>query len=117
VIVSFLLIGWVVFVTGYTAVIQGGANIDPQVLQWRIPLIVVQVVVGILMVVATIFWLTQKEELGQKFGVSGFLISLVALQLLYFYLSQLTALTATMLQLAILLVLYAYRRWYLRDMN
>jgi hypothetical protein len=116
-IVSLLLIGWVVFIAGYIAVIQGGANIDPQVLQWRIPLIVVQVVVGILMVLATIFWLTQKEELGLKFGVSGFLISLVALQLLYFYLSQFMALTATMLQLAILLVLYAYRRWYLRDMN
>jgi hypothetical protein len=64
------------------------------------------------MVVAALLWITKKEELGLKFGVSGFLISLVALQLLYFYLSQFSALTATLLQLAFLLVLFAYRRWY-----
>jgi hypothetical protein len=112
-IISILLIGWVVFVVGYIALIfQGGANLDPQVLQWRVPLIVIQVVVGILMVVAAILWLIQREELALKFGISGFLISLVALQLLYFYISQFLAITMTLLQLAILLVLFTYRRWY-----
>jgi hypothetical protein len=112
-IISILLIGWVVFVVGYiTVIFQGGTNLDPQVLQWRVPLIVIQVVVGILMVVAAILWLIQREELALKFGISGFLISLVALQLLYFYISQFLAITVTLLQLAILLVLFAYRRWY-----
>jgi hypothetical protein len=112
-IISIVLIGWVILVVSYIAAIfQGGSNLDPQVLQWRVPLIGVQVVVGILMVVAALLWITKKEELGLKFGVSGFLISLVALQLLYFYLSQFSALTATLLQLAFLLVLFAYRRWY-----
>lgn len=64
------------------------------------------------MTVATLLWLTGKEELGLKFGVSGFPISLVALQLPYFYISQFMAITATLLQLAILQVLFAYRRWY-----
>jgi hypothetical protein len=78
-------------------------------------LIGIQVVVGVTMVIAAFFWLLKREELGLNFGVSGFLISLVALQLLYFYLSQFSAVTATLLQLAILQVLLAYRRWYLSD--
>jgi hypothetical protein len=112
-IISIVLIGWVVLIGGYVAVIvQGAANLDPQVLQWRVPLIVVQVIVGILMVVAAFLWLNKKEELGLKFGVSGFLFSLVALQLLYFFLSQFAAITATLLQLAFLQILLTCRRWY-----
>jgi len=113
-IISIALIGWVILVTSYiTIIVQGGANLDPQVHQWRIPLIVIQGVVGILMVVALIFWLSKYEVLGMTFGVSGFLISFVALQLLYFYISQFLAITVTLLQLVILQVLLAYRRWYL----
>jgi hypothetical protein len=113
-IISIVFIAWAVFVASYISVIvQAGPNIDPQVLQWRTPLIVVQIAVGILLVIATFFWLIKKEELGLKFGVIGFLLSLVALQLLYFYISQFLAITMTLLQVAILLVLFAYRRWYL----
>jgi multisubunit Na+/H+ antiporter MnhE subunit len=67
------------------------------------------------MIAAVVAWLTGKEDLGLKLAVSGFLLSLVALQTLYFYLSQFSAITATLLQLAFLLVLLAYRRGYLRD--
>jgi hypothetical protein len=49
----------------------------------------------------------------QTLGVGGYLLSLVALQLLYFYLSQFSAITATLLQLAILQNLFAYHRWHL----
>ncbi len=115
-IISVALVGWGVFVASYVAtILRGAPNLNPQVLQWRVPLISIQVIVGILIVVAAFFWLTQKEELGLKYGVSGFLISLVALQLLYFYLSQLSALTSTLLQLAILQVLFTYRRWYFSE--
>jgi hypothetical protein len=114
--ISIAMIGWVILVAGYvTVIVRGGANLDPKVLQWRAPLIGVQIAVGILMVVAAFLWLIPKEDLGLKFGVSGFLISLVALQLLYFYLSQFSAITATLLQFIILQVMFAYRRWYLRD--
>jgi len=51
----------------------------------------------------------------QALGVGGYLLSLVALRLLYFYLSQFSAITATLLQLTILQILFAYRRWYLHD--
>jgi hypothetical protein len=39
----------------------------------------------------------------------------VALQTLYCYLSQFSALAATLLQLAFLLILLAYRRWCLQN--
>jgi hypothetical protein len=115
-IISLLLISWLAIAIGYIVVlVQGGANLDSQVLQWREPLIVIQGLVGALMIVAVVAWLAGKEELGLKLAISGFLLSLVALQTLYFYLSQFSAITVTLLQLAFLFVLLAYRRWYLRD--
>lgn len=115
-IIAALLILWVTFVIGYVAVlILGGTNLDNQVVQWRGPLIVIQTVVGGLMIFAVVAWLSGNEGRGLRFGIYGFLLSLVALQLLYFYLSQFSAITATLLQLAFLAVLLAYRRWYLGD--
>jgi presenilin-like A22 family membrane protease len=67
------------------------------------------------MFVALIAWFARKEDFGLKLAISGFLLSLVAFQTLYFYLSQFSAITATLLQLAFLLILLAYRRWYLSD--
>jgi hypothetical protein len=114
-VITFLLIGWLLLVVGYIAIIlQGRDNLDPQVFQWRYLLIGIQFIVGILMLMAAYFWLTKREDLGQKFGVSGFLVSLIALQLLYFYISQFMAITMTFIQLFILLVLNTYRLWYLR---
>ena len=119
-IISVFLILWVIFVIGYIAVMAMGSNLDSQIVnldhqivQWRSPLIAIQVVIGGLMIVAVIAWLARNEERGLAFAVGGFLLSLVALQLLYFYLSQFSALTITLLQLALLQVLFAYRRWYL----
>jgi peptidoglycan/LPS O-acetylase OafA/YrhL len=115
-IISVLLILWVVFAIGYIVVlVQGGANLDSQVVRWRVPLIGIQALVSALMIVAVVAWLAGKEDLGLKLAMSGFLLSLVALQMLYFYLSQFSAITATLLQMAFLLILLAYRRWYLRD--
>jgi hypothetical protein len=115
-IVSGLLILWVALAISYIVVLaQEGANLDSQVVQWRVPLMAIQAVVGTLMIVALVAWLAGKEKLGLKLGVGGFLLSLVALQTLYFYLSQFSALTATLLQLAFLLILLAYRRWYLQS--
>jgi hypothetical protein len=115
-IVSGLLIFWMMFVIGYIAVLAlGGTNLNSQVVQLRGPLLVIQVVIGGLMTVAAVAWLTKHEERGLTFAVCGFLLSLVALQSLYFYLSQFSAITATLIQLAFLQILFAYRRWYLND--
>ena len=115
-IILALLILWVVFVIGYIVVlVQGDTYLSSQVVQWRGALIAIQVAIGGLMILALIAWLTRNEERGLKFAVSGFLFSLVALQTLYFYISQFSAITATLLQLAFLQILLAYNRWYLRN--
>ena len=113
-IISIIMILWLIFVIGFISVlVLGGVNLDSQILLWRDALIVIQVMIGILMVAALIAWLTSNEELGLNLAIAGFLLSLVALQTLYFYLSQFSALTTTLLQLVFLLVLLAYRGWYL----
>jgi hypothetical protein len=115
-IISILLVLWVLFVIGFIAILLlDWPSLDPQIVQWRNVLIAIQVVIGGLMIVALLAWLTRNEERGLRFAVYGFLLSLVALQLLYFYLSQFSALTATLLQLAFLQILLTYRRWYLSD--
>jgi hypothetical protein len=115
-IISMLLILWVIFVIGYIVVlVQGGTNLNNQIVQWRGALMIIQVAVSGLMIAAVHAWLTSNEERGLKFGVWGFLLSLVALQTLYFYLSQSSAITSTLLQFTFLQVLLAYRRWYLSD--
>jgi hypothetical protein len=112
-LISAILLLWLVIVIGYIVVlVQGGSNIDEQVLQWRGTLIGLQALTGILMLAATLGWFTKREDRGLKFGISGFLLSLVALQLLYFYLSQFSAITATLILFVFLQVLLAYRRWY-----
>ena len=115
ILISALLIIWVVFVIGYIAkMFLGSANLDTQVLQWRWVLITIQSIVGGLMIFSVITWLTGYQERGLKFAVWGILLSLVAIQLLYFYLSQLLAITSTLLQFIALQILLSYRRWYLR---
>ena len=89
------------------------STLDEQILQWRNPLLIIQAVVGALMVAALIFWLMKEEGRGLQFATFGFLLSLVALQTLYFYLSQFSALSATLVQVVFLQILLTYRRWYL----
>lgn len=113
-LITWMLILWIVFVIGYLILlIQGGDSIDPKVLEWRYPLIMIQVGVGTLMISAFISWYSKKEERGVKLAVSGILLSLVALQTLYFYLSQYSAVTATLVQFVFLQILLTYRRWHL----
>jgi hypothetical protein len=65
------------------------------------------------MTIAVIAWLRGNEARGLAFSIGGFCLSLVALQLLHFYLSQFAAITATLIQLACVQMLMAYRRWHL----
>lgn len=116
IIISGILILWLAIVVGFIVVlVQGGSNLDEQVVQWSAVLIGIQAVTGLLMLIALLGWFTKNEEWGLKFGISGFLFSLVALQLHYFYISQFSAITATLIQVGFLLILLAYRRWYLSD--
>jgi hypothetical protein len=112
-IISGVLVLWLAFVVGYILIlVQGVVTLDRQVLQWSGALIGIQSLIGCLMILAIFAWLTRNEERGLNFGVAGFLLSLVALQTLYFYISQFSAITATLLQLAFIQILLSYRRWY-----
>lgn len=114
--ISAMLLLWLVLVIGYVIIlVQGGPNLDAQVLQWRSVLMAIQAAVGLLMLGAVLAWFGGKEESGLKIAIAGFLLSLVALQLHYFYISQFAAIATTLLQFAFLQVLLAYRRWYLSD--
>jgi hypothetical protein len=115
-LISAILILWLAFVVGFILVLlQENPNLDLQIAQWKIPLIIIQALIGVLMILALIAWLTGREELGLNFAVAGVLLSLVALQTLYFYLSQFSALTTTLIQFIFLLILLTYRRWYSSD--
>jgi hypothetical protein len=112
-----VLIVWIIKVAGDTMAAFQGASLASQLRRWRLPLIVFQVAVGLMMLVAIVLWVLRKDRAGLRFSLAGFLISLVALQLLYFYISQFAAVTDALLQLVFLQILLAYRRWYLRDSN
>jgi hypothetical protein len=115
-IISIVLALWVISAIAYIAIlIASEPSIDSQIAQWRDLLIVIQVVIVGLMIVALIKWLSRNELSGLRFAVFGSLISLIALQTLYFYLSQFAAITNALFQLAFLLLMLAYRRWYLGE--
>jgi peptidoglycan/LPS O-acetylase OafA/YrhL len=115
-IISVLLVLWVVFVIGYIVqLVVEVPTLDSQVVQWRVPLVAIQVATGVLMDVAAVAWFSRDEERGVRLAIGGLLLALVALQLVFFYLSQFSAITATLPQLAFLGTMLRYRRWYLSD--
>jgi len=114
IIISAILILWIATIIGNVSdMVFSAANLDAQVMQWREILIALQSVTGVLMIVAAVTWLAGHEERSLKFGIWGVLLSLVILQLLYYYLSQLLAVTSVLLQFIVLVILLCYRRWYL----
>jgi hypothetical protein len=116
VIISAMLTLWATIVIGYIVILlRGSTGLDPKIIGWREPLLAIQALVGVLMIMALVVWLAGKEDLGLKLATMGFLVSLVALQTLYFYLSQFSAVTVTLIQLVFLQILLAYGRWYLRN--
>jgi len=117
-IISVVLVIWVIFAIAYIALLIAGVpSLDSQIVQWRDLLVAIQVVIGGLMIVSVIKWFTANEAQGLNYAVLGSLVSLIALQTLYFYLSQFAAIVNALFQLAFLLLLIAYRRWYLRDQS
>ncbi len=115
-IISAILILWALLACGFIAVLLLELpTLGSEIVEWRDALIVIQTLVSALMIVAALAWFGGREGTGLRFGIIGFLLSLVALQTLYFYLSQFQALTVTLLQLLFLLILLDYRNRYTRD--
>jgi hypothetical protein len=114
-LISLILIFWILLVIGYIIVlIVRNPVLDDQIVRWHTVLIVLQAVIGSLLAIAAAAWFGGREERGLNFAIAGFLFSLVALQPLYFFLSQFQAITFNLIQFIVVLILLAYRRWYLR---
>jgi hypothetical protein len=112
--ISALLIVWGISAgVSIVLLLLKGSSLDSQTLQWRFVILLLQSVTGGLLITALFTWLAGKEVRGIQLAESGLLLSLVALQTINFFLSQYSALGATLLQVAFLMVLQAYRRWYL----
>ncbi len=112
--ISMIMLLWIIITFSYVVVLlDSDANLLPQVLKWRSPLLFLQILIGIFLIIAAMTWLLKKEETGLNFAVVAFLLSLVAVQTLYFYISQFSAITATLIQFIFLQILISYRKWYL----
>lgn len=112
--ISVLLAVWVISaVSAILFILNSGGEPGVQDIEWRFTILALQSVVGALMALALGSWLLKSERRGIQLAESGILLSLIGLQTIEFYISQFSAVGATLLQVAFLLVLIAYRRWYL----
>lgn len=77
--------------------------------------VILEVVIGGISISGIYFILRGNEHRGLAFGLLAVILSLTAVQLITFYLDQFTAILPALFQLGLLLLIMAYRRWYLAD--
>jgi len=133
-IISAILIFWSIFAIVVTVpmawVALGGIDANSQFAQdvftsselaiiensfWLSVLLILVITSAVLALVAAISWFRRNEERGLNTAILGALVSLIALQPLIFYLIQFAAVISSLILFAILLILLAYRRWYLNS--
>jgi hypothetical protein len=78
--------------------------------------ITLQVIVGVVAMVAIYFFLQGKDQRGVIFALIAIVMALTAVQLVTFYLDQFTAILPTLFQFALLFLVLSYQRWHL-DQN
>jgi len=98
------------FLSGLVAESQS-SNINA--LMGSVVRLVIDAVNGIVAVVAITMLVRGAERKGVIWGVVSVVLSLTAVQMITFYLDQFTAIIPTLFQFALLLVILAYRSWYL----
>ncbi|MCB9790830.1 hypothetical protein H6764_02290 [Candidatus Nomurabacteria bacterium] len=89
-------------------------NFSPVWLNLRLTL---QLTIGTLYLISLIFFLTGYEKMGTKTAITATLLSLTVLDLLYFYLNQFGAMAGVAANLVALLLLFTYQKWYLRPIK
>lgn len=80
---------------------------------WLYFTLVLQTGIALMVLLALIAWLRHREARGQRVATFALVLSLVLNQPLLFYMNQLAALAGTLYQFVFLLILLAYRRYYL----
>lgn len=79
---------------------------------WQLIRFSLELIIGALMLASVIMILDRKEIIGMHTGMIALLLSLTGLLLLNFYLDQFRALSVALVQFPFLLLIIAYRRWY-----
>jgi hypothetical protein len=72
-----------------------------------------EVLIGLVALAAIFYILRGREQRGMVLALAAVVLSLTAVQLITFYLSQFTAIIPTLFQFGLLIIILAYRRWYL----
>lgn len=80
---------------------------------WLVVRLVLQMAVSLLYLSALIGFWRRRESVGVDLAVFATLLSLTAVELLAFYLDQFGAIAGALFSFGLLLILLAYRRWYL----
>lgn len=80
---------------------------------WHVLRLILEIIIGILMLISVILIFHRNEYAGMHIGMIALLLSLTGLLLLSFYLDQFGALRLALVQFPFLLLMIAYRRWYL----
>ena len=75
--------------------------------------LILEVVIGVIAIAAFVYILRGQERRGLVLSLVVVILSLTALQLITFYLDQFAAVIPTLYQFGFLLLILAYRRWYL----
>ncbi len=80
---------------------------------WYLVLLTLDGAVGFFLVFGSALLLTGREQLGSRAGYIGLLLSLTTVNLLVFYFNQFAAISTTIIQFALLLLIVRYRTRYL----
>lgn len=77
--------------------------------------ILLELLVGAAALGGIYFFITREDLRGVNAALLALLVSLTGIRLLSFYFDQFSATTMALIQLGVLLVVLAYREWYLRE--
>ncbi len=100
----------------FEAVLMARGNVqDMTDVGWRLFRIGLEGAVGLIALVAFIYLLLGRVEMGTRLGVFAFILSLTTVNLLNFYLDQFRAVITALVEFAGLLILLSYRQWRLRQ--
>ncbi len=86
---------------------------DPNSVAWFLILIVLSSITGSMMVAGGFFMFIGRDRIGSELGYLGLLISLTMVNLLLFYFSQFAAISTTIGEFALLVIVLRYRQLYL----
>jgi len=82
---------------------------------WFYLRVILELVVSMAALVGIYFFIKREDLRGINAGLLALLVSLTGIRLLSFYFDQFSAVTMALIQLGVLLVVLAYREWYLRE--